>query len=229
MLTRAWISAARLRRRADRLRGRDAPREQLVTAHARGRSLVDIGCMWGVDGAIAFAAEQAGATRVTGVDVMAPTAAYTAEHARRRSAVLFVQGDLHDPEVLERVGRHDVVWCSGVVYHAPHPLLTLERLASITDEVLILSSETIPEVPGLPQACVFLPGLDARRRRALAGGRQGTLVGLSTPFDPDAGYANWYWGLTRSALRAMVAATGLQVTEEHGGAMHATLVARRIL
>jgi SAM-dependent methyltransferase len=229
VLTSAWIGAARVRQRIARLLTREPPRERLVAAHARGRSFADVGCMWGVDGAIAFAAEQAGAARVTGVDVMGPSAAYAAEHARRRSGVRFVEGDLHNPDVLDRVGRHDVVWCSGVIYHAPHPLLTLERLASITGEMLILSSETIPEVPGLPQACVFLPGLDARPRSALAGGRDGTLVGLTTPFDPRRGYANWYWGLTRSALRAMVAVTGLEVTEEHGGGMHVTLVARRIL
>ena len=229
MLARLWIAAARLRRRLSRRRGSGEPREQIVAAHAAGRSFADIGCMWGVDGAIAFAAERARATAVTGLDVMAPTERYLAEHARRGSRVRFVEGDLHDPAVLERVGTHDVVWCSGVVYHAPHPLLTIERLASITRQTLILASETIPEVPGLPQACVFLPGLDARHRRALAAGRPGTLRGLTTPFDADHGYGNWYWGLTRSALRAMVGAAGLHVIEEHGGPLHATLVARRIL
>jgi hypothetical protein len=229
VLTEAWIGAARARRRLSRADRRQPPREQLVAARARGRSFADVGAMWGVDGGIAFAAEAAGASRVTAVDVMAPTAGYADEHARRDSQVRFVQGDLHDPGVLEEVGVHDVVWCSGVLYHAPHPLLTLERLRSIVGELLIVASETIPEVPGVPHACVFLPGLDARQRAALAGGRPGTLVGLTTPFDPDQGYGNWYWGLTRSALRAMVAVAGLEVVEEHGGPMHATLVARRIL
>lgn len=225
MLARAWIAAARLARRP----GAGRPREALVARLAAGRSFADIGCMWGVDGAIAFAAEAAGAAPVTGLDLMGPTAGYLAEHERRASRVRFVQGDLHDPAVLEQVGSHDVVWCSGVIYHAPHPLLTLQRLGAIVVETLILSSETLPEVPGLPQACVFLPGLDARHRAALAGGRSGTLWGLTSPFDPQRGYGNWYWGLTRSALRAMVAVAGLEVVEEHGGPMHATLVTRRIL
>jgi hypothetical protein len=223
VLARAWISAARLRRRV--APGR-RPREELVAAHVPGRSFADIGCMWSVDGAIAFAAEAAGAAAVTGVDVMSASAAYTAEHERRASRVRFVQGDVHDPGTAQEVGVHDVVWCSGVIYHAPHPLLTLERLRALTGELLILASETIPEVPGLPQACLFLPALPAATRRALTAGRGGVLEGLSTPFSAERGYANWYWGLSRSALRGMLAAQGLEVVEEHGDAFHATLLAR---
>lgn len=226
MLADAWIATARLRRRLQHLRGDRHPREDLVAAHVRGRSFADIGCMWGVSGAIAFAAEAAGATAVTGLDVMAPTQQYRAEHGRRRSRVRFVEGDLHDEQVLGQVGVHDVVWCSGVVYHAPHPLLTIQRLRAITGQLLILASETIPEVPGLPQASVFLPGLDERARAALARTRPGAQVGLSSPFDPARGYGNWFWGLSRSALRAMLASTGLEIVEEHGDPLHATLLAR---
>ncbi|HEX2086030.1 MAG TPA: class I SAM-dependent methyltransferase, partial [Solirubrobacteraceae bacterium] len=109
-------------------------REQLVARHAPGASFADVGCMWKVHGAIAFAAERAGATRVTAVDVMPPTPQF--EERRRRSNVRFVQGDLHDPATMEEVGEHDVVWCAGVLYHAPHPLLTLERLRAITTRTL---------------------------------------------------------------------------------------------
>jgi Methyltransferase domain len=223
VLARVWIGAARLRRRI--APGR-RPREELVAAHVRGRSFADVGCMWSVDGAIAFAAEAAGATAVTGVDLMAASAAYAAEHERRGSRVRFVQGDVHDPRTVEEVGVHDVVWCSGVVYHAPHPLLTIERLRALTGDLLILASETIPEVPGLPQACLFLPELPAATRRALTGGRGGVLEGLSTPFSRERSYANWYWGLSRSALCAMLAAEGMEVVEEHGDAFHATVLAR---
>ena len=45
----------------------------LVLQYAPGCSFVDIGCMWGVNGAYAYAAEEAGATAVTGVDVFGPT------------------------------------------------------------------------------------------------------------------------------------------------------------
>jgi len=225
VVLRALIAAARARRR---LAPGDRPREDLVARLAAGRSFVDVGCMWSVNGAIAFAAEEAGSSPVTGVDVMAATPEFEAERSRRQSQVRFVQGDLHDPATREQVGTHDVVWCSGLVYHAPHPLLSIEALRELTGNLLLIASETMPEVPGIPQACVFYPGLSESARRAHASARPGEHTGLTTPFDPERGYANWYWGISRSALRAMVKCTGFEVIEEHGNPFHATLVARRV-
>jgi 2-polyprenyl-3-methyl-5-hydroxy-6-metoxy-1,4-benzoquinol methylase len=227
MLAQAWLAAARARRRFARVRGRRPPRDELVAAHVRGKTFADIGCMWSVDGAIAFAAEAAGATAVTGVDLMPPTAEFQRRHAERGSLVRFVQGDLHEHDTIAVVGVHDVVWCSGVVYHAPHPLLTLQRLRELTGELLILASETIPEVPGVRQACVFLPGLPPRDRAAYMTARSGADVhGVSTAFDPDRGYGNWYWGLSSSALAAMCEASGLLPIEISGDPFNTTIVAR---
>lgn len=182
--------------------------------------------MWNVNGELSFLAEEAGATAVTAVDVMPPTEAYREEHRRRGSGVRFVHGDIHDPDVVAAVGPHDVVWCSGVLYHAPNPVLTLERLRALTDRLLILATETIPEVPGLSQACVFLPGLSAPDRRLHRLARpHGTALGIHTPFRPDQGYGNWWWGLSRSAVRGMLFAAGFELREEHGGPLHATFLA----
>jgi ubiquinone/menaquinone biosynthesis C-methylase UbiE len=197
-----------------------------VRTHAPGRTFLDVGCMWGIDGAISFLAETAGATAVTGIDVIPPTAGFEAERSRRGSAVRFVHADLHDAATPETVGVHDVVWCSGVIYHAPHPLTTLERLRALTGELLILSSETIPELPGVPQACVFYPGLSPKARRAFADPRTGRRAGLDTAYDPDAGYENWFWGLTPSALEAMVEASGFEVIDRVRQPLHQALVAR---
>jgi hypothetical protein len=225
VLARTWLTAARVRRRM--LRSPQA-REGLVTRFAPGRSFADIGCMWSVDGAIAFLAESAGATAVTGLDVMPASARFTAEHDARASTVRFLQGDLHDPETMAEVGLHQVVWCSGVIYHAPHPLLTLERLHGITGETLILASETIPEVPGVSQACVFLPELPEADRHAHASARPGRpALGITEPFHRRQSYGAWWWGLSASALRGMLTASGFDVVEQHGDALHTTFVARR--
>jgi len=223
---RTVMTLARLRQRAQRRLRRVPPREDLVRAHAPGRTFLDVGCMWGIDGAISFLAEASGATAVTGMDVIAPTPAFEAERDRRGSQVRFVHADLHDPATPERVGVHDAVWCSGVVYHAPHPLMTLARLRALTGELLILSSETIPELPGVPQACVFYPGLPPAARRAFSDPRTGRRAGLDDAFDPAAGYENWYWGLTPSALEAMVEASGFEVVERVRQPLHLAVVAR---
>lgn len=200
-------ASVRLRRRLAR---GVPPREELVARLVPDRSFADVGCMWSVDGAVAFAAEGAGASAVTGLDVMAPTPAYAAEHARRKSRVRFVRGDLHDPATVAEAGPHEVVWCSGVLYHAPHPLLTLERLRALTSDVLVLATETLPR---RGTDCVFAPA-------------PGTHPAHTEPFDPARGYVNWYWGISPGALRAMLAATGFRVEEEHRLAFHTTVVAR---
>jgi hypothetical protein len=108
------------------------------------------------------------------------------------------------------VGPHDVVWCSGVLYHAPHPLLTLERLRSITQRTLLLATEVLP-LPG--RFAAFAP----HRRMHPA---------HPPPFDPAKGYGNWFWLPTPGAVRAMLRASGFAVTEEHRrGAFNRTFVA----
>jgi hypothetical protein len=184
-------------------------REQLVARHARGASFADIGAMWKVHGAIAFAAEAAGATSVTALDLMPASAEFGAERERRGSGVRFVQGDLHDAGTMEQVGVHDVVWCSGVLYHAPHPVLTLERLRAITGRTLLLATEILP-LPG--RFAAFAPA------RWMHPGRP-------MPFDAGKGYAPWWWLPTAGAVRAMLLATGFTLGEEHGGRFQRTFTA----
>jgi hypothetical protein len=170
-----------------------------------GRSFADIGAMWKVGGAVAIAAKRAGATQVTAVDLMPGTAELD------QAGVRFVQGDLHDPATIERVGVHDVVWCSGVLYHAPHPLLTLERLRAITGERLVLATETLP-LPG--RLAAFAPPRWAH-------------PGRPEPLDPATGYSGWWWLPTPAAVRAMLEASGFRVAGETRRRFHRTFLALR--
>ena len=209
ILGRTLSAAARLRARLD---SATPPRETLIAQHVAGRSFVDVGCMWSVHGALCFAAEDAGAASVTGVDVMGPSERFSAEVARRDSGVRFVQGDIHEPGTIAQVGRHDVVWCSGVLYHAPHPLLTLERLRELTMSTLLLATETISETPGRRDTCVIAP-TPVEHPNAEPADRAG------------AGYGPWYWGISPSALRTMLKLSGFAVVEEHRTPFHVTVVA----
>jgi 2-polyprenyl-3-methyl-5-hydroxy-6-metoxy-1,4-benzoquinol methylase len=173
--------------------------------------------MWGISGEYCFAAEEMGATSVTGFDGMPPTQEFIDEHARRNSIIRFVQGDLNDPVSVEQIGEHDIVLCSGVIYHTPNPFLQLEHLGRICRETLILGSNTIPEVPGLEQACVFYPGQSAPQRAAFRSAYPGmSMPGVTEEFvrDPERAYENMWWGITPSALRAMTETAGFEVTDE---------------
>jgi hypothetical protein len=237
IVTEAWIAWARLRRKVgkpplDRWR---PDREGWIRAHAAGRSFADVGALFNLNAHNAFLAEASGATAVTAFDAGDPTPEYLAEHERRGSAVRFVQGDLHDRAAVARVGRHDVVWCTGVLYHSPSPVDQLFRLREITGELLFLGTHTIAELPGVEQACVFYPGLPeaARRPYTRPHADASRYLAVGTPFDdtPMLGYGNFWWGITPSALRAMLMAARFEVVEErrsHGWPFYVDVVARPV-
>jgi hypothetical protein len=188
------------------------PRDELIAEHASGRTFLDVGCMWSVDGALCFVAEDAGASRVTGIDVMGASEMFETERSRRSSAVRFVQGDLHEPATIAEAGVHDGVWCSGVLYHAPHPVLTLQRLRELTGTTLLLATETLPERRWHPRSAVFAPA-------------PGSHPAHTEPLDPARGYHGWWWGLTPSAVLAMVEAAGFADVDQHRTRFHLTVVA----
>jgi hypothetical protein len=186
---------------------------ELVRTYVGGGSFADIGCMWGVNGAHAFAAENAGATRVVGVDVFGPTPEFEAERAARGSSVQFILGDATAAETLERIGVVDTVLCAGVLYHHPSPFDLMAALRRICRKTLILRTSTIPEVRGLPNAAVYFPMLDEQSRRlwnlkSLGLQRQ---AGISQAFNPRDGYGNWFWGLSPSCLKSLVETAGFRV------------------
>jgi len=220
---RLRLLKARIRRRL----GRPQPdREDVVRRHAAGKTFCDVGCMWKVSGRIAFVAEEAGATSVTGVDVMEATPEFEAERSRRSSQVRFVRGDLHDPATIADVGPHEVVWCSGVLYHAPNPVLTLQRLRELTTELLILQTMTLPELPGVKQGLVFYPGVPNPRLYARWG--EDATRSLRLPEPGEDPYAPWWWGISRSALHAMLRAARFEPVEEWGDPFAVHVVARPV-
>lgn len=187
---------------------------RLIGEHAPGRTFLDVGCMWGVNGGYAFHALESGASRVVGLDVEAATAQFLEENRRRGERVEFVQGDVTDPCTPDRLGRFDVVFCAGVLYHVPDPLLTLGHLRRMCGHVLILASPVFPEQM-VGQSAVFLPGLDETSRRRLTYPSPHVKRGLDSEFDAEKGYGNWFWAFSPSCLRAMVETAGFAIVDFH--------------
>ena len=209
---RAW----KLWRRLTRPQSLTKTAMDLVRQEVRGKSFVDIGCMWGVDGEYSFVAEQSGARSVIGVDVIASTAAFENKRRERGSNIEFIQGDGVSPEVMEKIGQVDVVLCTGVLYHHPSPYHLLVSLRELCRETLILGSATIPESEALRHAAVYYPLLSEKDRhlwdvaRSHGGGKRWA---INIPYDPAVGYSNWFWGMTPSCIRAMVETAGFRVEE----------------
>ncbi|MEX1130359.1 MAG: DUF1698 domain-containing protein [Vicinamibacterales bacterium] len=186
---------------------------EYIRRHAPGKSFADIGCLWGVNGEYAFLAEEAGATRVVGVDVFGPTPEFEEKKRARGSSVEFILGDISSVETLRRIGQVDVVFCAGVLYHHPSPFDLLVALRRICGETLILRTSTIPEVRGLPNAAVYFPMLDAKARELWNLKSLGLLhqAGISNEFQAGEGYGNWFWGLTPSCLESLLKTAGFRV------------------
>ena len=109
-----------------------------------GLSVLDIGA-W--DGFFSFEAERRGASRVLAVDSFCWSGAGWGSKAGFQLARSVLRSKVEDAEMEvldlapEKIGTFDVVLFFGVLYHMRHPLLALERVASVTGSHLILETK----------------------------------------------------------------------------------------
>jgi SAM-dependent methyltransferase len=195
-------------------------RRDLIRRLAPGKTFIDVGGMFDVHGLASFLAEESDASQVVLLDEMPVTEEFQREHERRSSNVTYRHGDLHDRALIDDLGTFDLVWCTGVLYHTPHPFMQLEHLRRLCGETLVLGTRVIPEVPGLEQACLYYPEHSeaARREWLNTFGEEGRrCLGLSAPFDRSAGmaYANFWFGFSPSAVTAMLRTAGFEVLDRH--------------
>lgn len=151
-----------------------------------GRTVLDIGA-W--DGFFSFECERRGASRVVAADFYSWHAGGWGTKAGFRLAREALGSRVEDADVdvmdlsPERVGSFDLVLFLGVLYHLRHPLLALERVASVTRDMLIV--ETVVDLVGLGRpAMAFYPDRELND-------------------DPT----NW-WGPNVEAVRAMLLSAG---------------------
>jgi len=125
----------------------------------QGRTVLDIGA-W--DGFFSFECERRGASRVIASDYYSwhdggwgTKAGFQLARSVLNSRVEDIDVDVMDLSP-ERLGTFDVVLFLGVLYHLKHPLLALERVASVTKGTLIL--ETVVDLVGYSRpAMAFYP------------------------------------------------------------------------
>ena len=109
-----------------------------------GQTVLDIGA-W--DGFFSFEAERRGARRVLATDSFCWDGGGWGTKAGFELARRALRSKVEDKwiQVLDlspdTVGVFDVVLCLGVLYHMQHPLLALERVASVTRRQLILQTQ----------------------------------------------------------------------------------------
>lgn len=188
------------------------PRSEWIARRAPGKSFLDIGCMWNVDGQFAFDAASHGATKVSATDINPATPAFVEKNEASNTRVVFHECDIHDPRIFEYLEPHDLVLCAGVIYHSPNPLHLLGQLRKLTISELYLRSSIIPEIPAYENAMIHYPYLSEDARTFWKSGDNQS--GLSAPFDPNEHYSPWYWGITPSAMRSMLKVAGFHLVSE---------------
>src|SRR4051812_14352176 len=123
--------------------------ETIFRHSVAGKSVLDIGA-W--DGWFSFEAERRGASRVLATDHFCwsgagwgTRAGFDYAHAKLGSKVETL--DIDVPQIgLETVGKFDVVLFLGVLYHVKDPLSCLERVASVTGEMMVVETETALDI-----------------------------------------------------------------------------------
>lgn len=114
-----------------------------LPADLGGKSVLDVGCNAGF---YAIEAKRRGAARVLGVDGQR-------HHVRqalfvRRALGLDIEYRRMNVYELSRatVGRFDITLALGLVYHLKHLVLALERLFEVTDDLLVVETQVMPEI-----------------------------------------------------------------------------------
>lgn len=162
-----------------------------LPADLTGQSVLDVGC-W--DGFYSFEAERRGASRVLATDSFTwqrkswgSKEGFDLARRALNSGVEDLEIDVLDLSP-ERVGAFDIVLFLGVLYHMKHPMLALERVASVTRRLLIV--ETVIDLLYVPaRALVFYPGSELNQDDS-----------------------NWF-GPTPSAVEAMLRSVGFTRVE----------------
>jgi hypothetical protein len=201
---------------------------KFINKYAPGKSFVDIGCMWGIDGEFSFIAEKNGAKIVKGVDVYGPTEEFIRKKNQNNSSVEFILGDVTNPIILKQIGLIDIVLCAGVLYHHPSPFDLLVALRKMCNEILILRTSTIPENKSLLNSAVYFPGLSDEDRKLwnLKSLGVGFQAGITEMFNAEEGYGNWFWGLSPSSLVSLLETAGFTVLERYTEAFAQTVICK---
>jgi tRNA (mo5U34)-methyltransferase len=116
----------------------------LLPADLPGASVLDVGCN---SGFFSVEIERAGAARVVGIDSV-PRHLEQAKLVRELSGANINLRLMSIYDLSGALGEFDITLCLGVVYHLKHPLLGLEKLAALTQGLLVVESAIIPDRRG---------------------------------------------------------------------------------
>lgn len=202
-----------------------------------GKRFMDVGGLWGTRNEKVTRALQAGARTATMADIAPPGHqlwrdfdAHCQELGTHGYAC--VQLDIVEPPAEYAALIHDVVHCSGIIYHVPDPYRMLANLRRLTTGHLIITSMVVPErianaagtLEFPADRAVFVPSL-RRRERAIVAAHFDRLelkvAAINIPLQeawrwPDGtpNYGPWWWLMSPPYLRGLLQVAGFAIEDE---------------
>lgn len=234
----------RISRRLHGQGGKVADRDAWIRQHAPGLTFADVGGLWGTVNEKVSVAELAGAAATTMIDVQ-PLGSKWWQLFHERCLSLGVAGyasveaDICRPGAARKLGRFDLVHCSGIMYHAPDVLGFLRNLYRITGRYLILTSMVVPEVISnsrgtlrLPRgAMLSVPAMDADSRAILNRHFAALDVTIKDITEAAPQYlaedlrfrtGPWWWLYSPETMKALLQVLPFSVLDEGWSSLHRT-------
>ncbi|MGH8600137.1 MAG: hypothetical protein ACRET1_05700 [Burkholderiales bacterium] len=209
---------------------------QWIADLVAGKSFMDVGGLWGTKNEKISTAANAGAARTTMADI-APLGHSLWNDFDAHCARLGIHGyakrqlDIVEPPQDVSGLRHDIVHCSGIIYHVPDPYRMLANLRRVAGEHLILTSMVVPEHIKNAQgrlafptdSAVFVPSMTEATRAIVATHfreRNISIDAITRPMteswrwpDGTPNYGPWWWLMSPAYLCGLVKVAGFIIED----------------
>lgn len=212
-------------------------KDHWIETLARGKSFMDIGGLWGTRNEKVSVALKAGASKATMADIAPLDHALWSDfdaHCQRMNVSGYgrTQLDIVEPPADSAGLVHDVVHCSGIIYHVPDPYRMLANLRRLAGEHLILTSMVVPEriangagtLDFPADRATFVPSLRDSTRAIVAAHFDAlglSVAAINQPLDeawrwPDGtpNYGPWWWLMSPAFLRGLLEVAGFAIEDE---------------
>jgi hypothetical protein len=207
-------------------------RDEYIGRVVSGRSFAEVGGLWGTVNEKVSVAHKRGAQALAMFDTAPAGHMWWQKFEERRMSlgvpdVRCVPGDIIEVVEASDQTPHDVVHCSGVLYHMPDPLRLLTALRKLARRHVILTTvisqpryeneEGVVDVPA--GGVLFVPGLGARERAVLRQhwtrvyGQDAAVATFERAIWNVGDFGPWWFMPTVPALEGMCRAAGFDVID----------------
>jgi hypothetical protein len=211
-------------------------RDDFIREVVDGKSFLEVGGLWGAVNEKATVAHKAGAKSIGALDIWPAGSEWWLKFRERcaengLSSVREIIGSIDNPAIIKQMIGFDIVHCAGVLYHCPHPFLTIMNLRKVTQEILLLTSAVMPNTVENEFGRLVLPDdmaisvpaitednrkiLDHYIKGAYGGGAYGINDAIDAWFFSDGtpNYGPWWWLWTAEYLNRLLPACGFEIVK----------------